>query len=1042
MSIAGFSVKNSILANLLTIVVVVLGGYVAIHLQREVFPETDLDIVVISTLYPDASPSEVEDLITVPLEQEIREIEEIEEYFSTSIEGASVILAFMDPDARDLDRAISDLQRKVDQFSDLPEEAEEPIVESITTAQPVLNICISGLEDERALRTYSEYLRSRLERLDGVSTVSRSGWRDEEFQVELNLESLREQELTIADVMAVLAKRNVSLPGGKYTQGGEEIVLRTVGKFKTAEEIANVIVRSNPDGKQVKVCDLGTVKRAFEDGAVFATSNGSRALILGVKKQNSGDSIKVADAAKALIAAELPTAPEGLEMAVVDDASFYVKRRLQVLQSNGLMGFLMVMVCLFVFLNFRVALFTAFGIPFSFLAALILMAYFGMTINLMTMFGMIIVLGMLVDDAIIVGENVFRYLEDGMEPAAAAVRGTDQVMSPVIATVLTTIAAFLPLVFAPDMYAKYLGWLVWVVVFALIASLFEVLFILPSHLADFAKPLRRADGSHKSGKSGGHRIMKWMMGAYASTLKGALRFRYLFLLFTLIGFIGSGMLAKSYMKIDIFPADLIDVFFVRVTTSQGTPLDDTAKLVQNVEDKVRELPDSELDNIVTFVGKHVSLEGAETSRGTHRAQVSVYLTPKNTRDRKTEEIIDELRETCAGLPGIEVLEFEMVKPGPPVGKPLEMNVSGPDFDVLQEITEEMKAFLARQPGVFDITDNFEEGKRELHLKVDESEAARLGLNVEQIARSIFAGLEGAKSTLVREGKEELEVKVSLQEQYHQPADLLRIPIRNAQGRAIELSKVAGLEETRGLPSIVHYNGDRTIQVGAFLDTEVTSAAEVNLALEQAFARVPIEHPGYELIPGGEWKETKKLSNFMVEAFVLAGMLIYTILAVQFRSFMQPFVLLAAIPLGLVGVVLALIVHDKPVSIMAMMGMVGLGGVVVNDAIVLVSFINEQRRDGVHVFDAIVESGMQRLRPIVLTSVTTVAGLLPVIYGWGGYEPFIAPAAITLAYGLVFASFLTLMIVPCLYLAAYDTKQIISRVGRAFRGAINSTANST
>ena len=1034
MSVPRFSVEHAILANMITIVVLVWGILTAVSMQREVFPNTDLDWMTITTVYPNASPEEVEDLITNPLEEELRVIEEIDEVISTSAEGLSVIVLTLDEDAPNKDRVMNEVQQEVDQVEDLPEEAEEPVVEALTTDDPVVRVCVGGQADERTIRRLGEYLRTKLEQIDGVSSVVRDGWRDEQFQVQLDLELLHAQEIALGDVVATLESRNINLPGGKFVRNGEEVILRTIGKIHTEEEIADVIVRSNPDGQHVRVRDVGTVTRRFEDDATYVKVNGYRALLLGVKKKSKGDTIDIVDEVRAIVQVEQERAPDGILLNLIEDQAFYVKRRLHVLSSNGLIGIILVTVCLFVALNFRVAFFTAFGIPFSFLATLLVMAYFDMTVNLMTMFGMIIVLGMIVDDAIIVGENVYRHLEGGLSPSQAAIQGADEVMKPVLATILTTIAAFLPLAFAPDVYATYLGQLVWVVVIALLASLVEVLFILPSHLAGFSKQLKYTGTELKKNQAVGQMLMRGLTRFYDKVLHVALRFRYMFLCLVLVGFCVAGWTTSKVIDVDIFPKDLIDLFVVRFTAPQGTPLNEMESMMWHVEEQIQQLPETTLDTYVSYVGQNFSLDGLSQNVAPNYGQIIVYLTPQNTREQTTESIKEDLRRACADLPVLGEIEFEMANYGPPVGKPFEIKICGANFEALLELSNKLQTFLATQIGVHGISDDFDEGKQELHIVVQEREAARLGLNVADIASTVRAAVDGVDATVVREGKEELDVRVQLKPSDCNPDRLRRLLIANRQGRLIELRRVANLIPNRGLPRIRHHDGDRTITVGAFIDKEKISSFELNRAVEDAFRDVPLTYPGCQLISAGEWKETKKVMDFMVSAACVAALLIYSVLTVQFGSFFQPLILLVTIPLGIVGVILALLLHGKPVSMMAMMGMVGLGGVVVNDAIVLVTFMNARCREGNSVMVAIRNAGVKRFRPIVLTSITTIAGLIPVIYGIGGYEPFIAPAAIALAYGLFFASFLTLFVVPVLYLCGNDVTTIIrGLVGKSGQG---------
>ncbi|HMO50077.1 MAG TPA: efflux RND transporter permease subunit [Kiritimatiellia bacterium] len=1024
MSLPAFSVKHSVLANMMTVFVLVAGSYVALnHLNREVFPRTDLNLVVIRTTYPDASASEVEDLITNPLEEAIREVEDIDEYASRSLEGISYIVVKIALEARNPDRVINDIQRKVDQVRGLPADADDPIVEALTTAQPILNVCVSGDVDEAVLRGYADQLKRRLERINGVASVVRTGWRDEEFSVSLDPGRLAALEVSFDEVVAALARRNINLPGGKIPEGERELLVRTIGKFHDAERISGVVVRANPDGRRLLVQDVGEVRRQFAEESSFARADGQRSIILGVKNRENADVISIVDAARALVEAEREIRPAGVEVVLVDDASYYVKRRLSVLLTNGWVGMVLVTVFLFVFLNARVAIFTAFGIPFAFLTTLLAMSYFGMTINLMTMFGLIIVLGMVVDDAIIVGENVARHLERGDDPVSAAANGATEVMTPVVSTVLTSIAAFIPLIFAPDLYGTYLSWLVYVVVLALAASLLECLVILPAHLAGSMVRLERGGGHYHERQ---HRIMKRLQALYAVTMGPILRRRYLFLLVTALFFGGLVTFSVRNLKIDIFPEDMIDIFFVRIQATQGSTLGHTDQLAEAVLERIRQLPAEELQHVVTHVGRHISFDNTGQNTGSHLAQLIVYLTPQETRERLTARIMDQIRRETASIPGMARIEIESVKPGPPAGRPLEVKITGPDLAVSARIAEEIKAFLGGLSGVEDIQDDLDEGKEEIQVVVDEEEAARLGLRVDQIAETVFAAFRGAEATLVREGREELAVRVRLPEELRTRERLQALSVRNDYGRLIDLHRVARFEEQRGIPAIFHYNGDRVVTVSASLNTEITNSTEVNLALETAFRDLGARYPGYALIPSGEWKETRKIIEFMKVAFVVASLLIYSIMVVQFSSFTQPLYVMVSIPLGLIGVAIALVLHGKPVSMMALMGVVGLGGVVVNDAIVLVTFINNRIKAGQSVFDAVLDGGLTRLRPILMTSVTTIAGLMPTIYGWGGYEPFIVPAAIALAYGLLFATFLTLGVVPVLYLVGDDVKRLFGR----------------
>jgi multidrug efflux pump subunit AcrB len=1024
MSIFAFSINRPMFGHMLTLLVVVLGSLAAWNLRRDTFPDVSLDIVVINTVFPNASPEEVEELITRPVEDEIRELSDIKEYKSKSVEGVSALTVIIDPDAADKQRVINNIQRRIDRIR-LPDGAEEPIVREIRNDDPVVRVCVSKLNPDYDLRSYINFLEDKLELIDGVSKVEKYGWREEEYWVEVDPGRLEEFQLSISEVIQVLRKRNINLPGGKIPMGEQELILRTIGKFHSLEEIREIVIRANFSGKAVTVGDVADVRRTFEPDAAYAMTQGRRVVVLAVKKAGRSDVISISDSVQDLIASERAARGAELNFLLVDDQAYYVKRRLQVVKNNGAIGIVLVVICLLVFINVRVALFTAFGIPFSFLIAFLLMAYFGATINLMTMFGLIIVLGMVVDDAIIVGENIFRHMEEGMSSRDAAVQGTQEVALPVIATVLTTIAAFLPLIYAPDVYGKFLRWLTFVVIFSLVGSLLECLFILPSHISEFAKNYDSAKQKYKR-KRLGHRFMEFNVRIYRVVMRGCLKLRYLSLLLLLGVFSGMAIFAKNTIEIDIFPKDLIDVMSIPIAAPTGSSLAYTEKQVRRVEERVRELPGVELQDVVSYIGSQVAMNGIASNQGTRYGQLLVYLTPQETRTRKTIEIKEELNTKLSALEDLEI-KVDMISPGPPVGRPLEVKIVGDDFEVLKAISADIQAFLAKRVGVYDIDDDLDDGKRELHLKVNELMSKRLGLDMETVAQTVFAAFEGAEATVVREGKEELKVRVRLKEPYRSELEQVKqLKIPNRTGRLIALGAVATFEEAQGFPAISHHDGRRAVTVSATINTDLTTSQKENGAVFSAYSDLGKTYAGCRLLSGGEWKENRKIFIFMIQAFAAAVLLIYVILCLQFNSFFQPFVLLASIPLGFIGVAVALVLHGKPLSMMALMGMVGLAGVVVNDAIVLVSFINSRRGKGASVFDATLEAGCVRLRPIFLTSVTTVAGLMPVIFGIGGYEPFIVPAAITLAYGLICATVLTLVVVPCLYLILEDIRALFAR----------------
>ena len=1068
MNLPEFSVRNSIFANVLFWVVVIVGLIAAFNAKRDLFPATDLDIVVVSTVYPGALPEEVENHVTIPIEEQLRGVNGIDKYVSRSVESISSITINIDPDEKNKERVINNILRKVDRVRFQSDRIEEPDVEVITTREMTIEVCVGGNATEADVRAYADQLETKLARIKHVGSIWKTGWRDPEIWVEVDADKLIEQELSIFQIAEALRRQNINFPGGKIPEGSKEMVLRTTGEFSSIEDIKSVVVRSNEDGKSLTVADIANVRHALAEDQVILRANGSRAVMLWVEKKSVGDTIRIADAVKELIATEREHLPQGIELSVFDFESYMIKRRLKVLLSNGGCGLLLVLLALPLLMNFRVAVVTALGIPFAFLTAILVMSYFGISINMLTMFGMILVVGMLVDDAIIMAENIFRHMEAGESPRDAAIAGAREVMWPVTATVLTTIVAFLPLAFLPGIMGRFLKWIPIVVMITLGASLFEALLILPCHVAHLAKSLRKTSDSAVSRGGRGSQWSQNLQSRYESLLKRVLKHRAIFVVGILLCFVGSVFFAGIVMDVDMFPADLIDIFFVHLTMERGTCREATEDIVKQIEKKVATtIRTNELQNVLSEIGHIRDQHMSKFTRGSRYGMLTIYLTPAQGRERSAQTLIDELRAVCQGLPGVDKLAVEMIKPGPPAGKPVDVKLLGSDIDTLDAIAGEVRDFLEGMEGVQDAEDDYEIDKDELRLVPDKQEAARLGLDSETVARGIYSAFHGAEVTSIRNAKEETIVRVRLPDSQKTEKNLRRLRIPNRKGRLVELGKVTKATRQPGISGIAHYNGDRAVSVQANLSQgqnkpsmaglsrgekilrrlkAITTKSKgpkdritvdsVNSAIKEKFKDLPDRYPGYSLIRGGEWETNAETKKSMLRAFAIALVMIYAILIVQFKSVFQPLTVVVAIPFGLIGVVLALFLHGKPVSMMAMMGMVGMTGVVVNDAIVLVSFVNDLRRGGMPAHEALVVGASRRLRPIILTSVTTVLGLAPVIYGLGGYEPFVAPAAIVLAYGLVFATFLTLLVVPCMYSLGIDLKIAISR--RCVNGQDQST----
>lgn len=1021
--LAEFSVKNSLFVNLISVFVILAGLFAVINMRREAFPNVSFDVAQIMTTYRGSTADQVEKLITSPIEKEIRSVSGIDEISSTSYDGSSVISVKIDPDVKDKTEVINDLRRAVDRVKDLPVEIDKPIVYDIKMKEhPIIMVSISGDVPEETLQEYSESLEDRFLDISGVSKIERRGYRDKQIWVEVDPQKLVDYYVSMEEVMDALQRHNVTIPGGKLKSEGEEYVIRTSAEFYSPEEIEGVIIRANDAGNILMVKDIAVVKNSFEDADIINKSDGKKAVTLVVVKKETADAITTVDQVKTVVKQAQQTLPKELSISLSNDLSYFIKRRLNILRSNGIFGFILVIILLFTFLTPVSAAFTALGLLVAFLATFTMMSLLGITINLISMFGLIMVLGIVVDDSIIISENVYRYVEEGLSPKEAAIKGASQVMLPVLSTVLTTIAAFAPLLFMSGLIGKFIKVIPQVVIIALTASLLEAFIILPSHLADFLKPIKQTF-LRKEEKL----WFKWMLNNYSRFLNKALDLRYILFSLTGILFIGSIIFAVKFMPFILFSGKGLEQFMIRGEAPLGTSLDKTNEMMKEIETIVGTIPKDELDTYTTEIGQLQEERGYDPNakKGSQYAQVTIYLSPAQQRKRTATEIADSLRPRLKELEKqseFEKIFVSVMKEGPPTGKPVEIRIRGDGYETLNEIGAKVISELSQIPGVYDIKSNYGYGKLELKVNIDEDMAKTLGLSISSVATSVRNAFDGGIATKVKRPKAEKEIEVLVRFPLEYRKDIKnfeKLLVPNINGKLIPLSKVATLEYTKGISDIRHLDGKRSVAITAEVNSKVTTPLNVANIVKKKLAYVPDEYLGYILKFGGEQEETFKSMMSLVKAFFLAFILIFVILTTQFRSLVQPFVVMLAIPFGIIGVIFAFYLHSEPFSFLGILGIIGLCGVVVNDSIVLMDFINHLRRNGIDRRDSIIQAGMIRMRPVLLTTVTTVFGLVPTVYGIGGFDPFVRPMALAIASGLLFATFLTLIILPCSYAIVDD-----------------------
>lgn len=1036
-SLIAFFAKQRVFPELMGIIILVGGLLTLFNIRRESFPNVNFDIIVVTTLYPGASPSEVEKLINSPLEESLQEIKGIKKMFSVAIESRGEIIIQLDPDQTNSDEAKEDIQQVIDRFAELPEDAEDPVaivLESKIT--PVIEVTLSSSKEDVALKKLAKSVETQIEKISQVAQVDVLGDKKYEYRIEVDLKKLKQFDVSLSEILLGLKEHNITIPGGDYTildqDLQKEVVVRTTGEFQNIEDIQNFVLRSNDMGRVVQLKDLAKVTFRLADPTLTYRAEGMDALRLVVKKKEKGDAITLVDQLRVLVKdLEKQERFKDVKFGFLNDTSFYIRNRLSILSSNLLFGLFLVLVVLSLFLPFRIAIMVSMGIPISFLGTLWVFGIYDYSLNLLSVMGLIIVVGMLVDDAVVITENSVRLMEEGATPEDAAIRGTQQMWKPVFASVLTTVLAFYPMMTMDGIFGKFVKYIPFAVIVALLISLVEAYFILPSHFARYAKP----HDPDKMPAVKKYIEKKWssFVEAYARLLEKVVspRGRYM----TLASFFGllilSVVVAASSLKFILFPPDGIEVFMIKGEAPKGSSLEQTKKLLFPVEELVKSLPPEELLNYVMTVGEHRSRDdGADTKRGTQYGQLIVFLTPETDRKRLANTIIDDLKQKSNALQSENIkITFDRVIPGPPVGKPISIGVRGENIDEIQVALKEVSAVVEKFPGVKDLTTNLSYGKNEKLLVVDGKEASLAGLSANTIGTSVRAAFEGIVPTTLRNLDEEIDLRVVLSEDQKQENALQDLKIMNPRGVLIPLKQVVKVKDTVGLESIFHEAGQRQFSILGDVDTKVSTAQEIASKAKKWIDENKSKFPNLSFHFGGENEDTDESLGSLKRTFLLALMLIYFLLILTFGNLYQPFLIILAIPLGVISIIWTLALHGKPLSFMATLGVVALAGVIVNNAIVFIDFINDGQSRGENLQKAIVTAGKMRLRAVFLTTATTVLGLLPTAYGIGGLDKFVVPIALSLGWGLLLGSIMTMIYVPAFVVVAEDVRHKLSRLWR-------------
>ena len=1029
---------NPVAANLLMVLLLLGGVFGALTTNQEEFPNFDIKAVNITVPYLGAAPMEVEKAVCVRIEEAIEGVEGVDKIYVQATEGICAVTAQLIQDADEI-LALNEIKSLVDSINSFPVETEKPIVSKLALTRRVVQIAISGQSEERELKEMARTLRDKIAQVPGISQVGVEYIRPYEISVEVPEQNLRAFGLDLEQVSNAIRASSLDMPGGTLKTSGGEILIRTTGQAYWGAEFADVVVLTRKDGTRVTLDEIANIRDTFEEGDLLAEFNGQRAVMVNVSQVGKEDLIKIAADTKQVVEDFQGSLPPGVSTNVWINTSLELSERMTVLARNAGGGLLLVLVVLALFLQFKLAMWVAIGIPVALLGTLGALPFTDITISTMTVMGFILVLGIVVDDAIVVGERVYGHEQMGKSPINAAIEGTLEVSVPVIFGVLTTIAAFLPLILVEGRMANFFSPIGWVVIFALICSIIESQLILPSHLAnrDRSEPKLKVAimwNKFQGGLADG--LERFSKNFYMPFVRKTVNWRYATAAVCLgVLILALALIASGRAVFGFFPAVEGSRVYAGIEMSEGIAAETTLKVARQIEEASKRLNKDMTEelgmtsplirNVLTSVGQKVDRNGPGKPLGVGRsniAEIVIDLAPLKERNNVSAKVIaNRWREYTGSIPGVVKLSFDAEQYS--AGAPIEYQLSGEDVDELRRAAEDMKAQLSRFTGVFDIADSFRSGKQEIQLKLL-PEARNLGLTLRDLAQQVRSSFYGSEAQRVQRGQDDLRVMVRFPESERKSlGNLEDMYIRTPDGNQVPFYSVASFEIARGYSRINRKDGRRQVVVSADVNRSLVSPEEVSAIIRKDLVpEFRKRYPNIDVELGGEQEERAEALGGLAIGSLFSLVVIYGLLAIPLRSYLQPLVIMSVIPFGAVGAIVGHFVLNEQLMFFSALGIVALSGVVVNASLVLVDYANRKRREGMHMVDAILEATSIRFRPIILTSVTTFIGLIPLMStSTPATSPFL-PMAISLAWGVLFATFITLLLVPCLYLIVEDFLQ--------------------
>lgn len=1039
-SVVQWSVERPVVANLLMVFLLTVGGYSAWTMNREIFPEFSLDRVEVSVVYKGASVEEIEESICAKIEDEITGIQGIKEITSVAVEGYGSVIAELESEAK-VDRLLNDIKNAVDQIDTFPVDAERPMTVELTAKFPVAKVAVYGNVPEAVLTALAENVKDDLLSMDGISQVELFGNREYEIAIEIPRSNLRKYGLTLPQIADLIKKSTVDLPGGTLKAESGQLLIRTKGRRYRAKEFEDLVVVSRLDGTVVRLNQIAKISDSFEDVDLQARIDGKPSVVVAVDKTSKQDAVQIASRVRKYVEARKLNLPDSVDMAVWNDTSVYIKSRLDLMINNGVQGLLLVLIILALFLNVRVAFWVAMGIPISIVGAFVFLGYYEYTLNMVSMYAFIVVLGIVVDDAIVIGENVYTKMSEGYDSISAAIKGAVEIAYPVINSVATTLVAFAPMMFVSGTMGKFMKIFPVAIMAVLTVSLLEAFLILPAHLAHMKRGLAKGPWWNPFAllERVRERVQRmldsFVQDRFIPLLRLGMKRRYVLVSMAVaLLILAAGLVAGGRIAFVFFPKVDSEVIAAKLIMPMGTGFKTTQEAVRRLENAAEAMAAryprkdgrSVIQHMIAVIGQHLAI-GQSREKGSHIADVQIELMEAESRGIPSSELTSVWRELTGQIPGALSLTFSSTgRGGGPAGNPIEIALLGDDLSQLLAASAKVKKKLSKFAGVQDIEDDYRPGKPELQLTLQEG-ARQLGITLTDVARQIRANFWGEEAMKIQRGRNEVTIRVRYpEEERANRGDLEMVKIRTADNKELDFDQVASVREYQGPSSIQRKQGRRMVTVSADVDEDRANARTIMDKLsEDFFQKLRTEFPGVEVSLEGQHKDTRESIGSLLKGIGVALFLIYILLVNMFRTYTAPLIIMTAIPFAFIGIIGGHLLFRMDFTILSMFGVLALTGVVVNDSILLLEASNRSLEEGLELEDALVEAARNRFRQIILTTLSTAAGLTPILLETSFQAQFLKPMTVTVVFGLLASTVLILLLIPALTVIRND---IMGRAG--------------